>query len=191
MKRIIQLILFLSLIVISLIFHRIYFQNDDKIDIQGSIPTNESFDSSINNLIKDLKYEVKLDNDSEYTITAEVGEIFYENDAEKVYMQMVIATLIDQNRLPVTIKSNKALYDNSNYGTNFSENVRIEYGNEIILSDKVDLDFKSNIISIYENVIYNGINGSMKADNITINLITKKINVNMNNKKDNVKIIVN
>ena len=191
MKRIIQLILFLSLIVISLIFHRIYFQNNDKIDIQGSIPTNESFDSSINNLIKDLKYEVKLDNDSEYTITAEVGEIFYENDAEKVYMQMVIATLIDQNRLPVTIKSNKALYDNSNYGTNFSENVRIEYGNEIILSDKVDLDFKSNIISIYENVIYNGINGSMKADNITINLITKKINVNMNNKKDNVKIIVN
>ena len=191
MKRIIQLILFLSLIVISLIFHRIYFQSDDKIDIQGSIPTNESFDSSINNLIKDLKYEVKLDNDSEYTITAEVGEIFYENDAEKVYMQMVIATLIDQNRLPVTIKSNKALYDNSNYGTNFSENVRIEYGNEIILSDKVDLDFKSNIISIYENVIYNGINGSMKADNITINLITKKINVNMNNKKDNVKIIVN
>ena len=191
MKRIIQLILFLSLIVISLIFHRIYFQNEDKIDIQNSIPTNESFDSSINNLIKDLKYEVKLDNDSEYTITAEVGEIFYENDAEKVYMQMVIATLIDQNRLPVTIKSNKALYDNSNYGTNFSENVRIEYGNEIIFSDKVDLDFKSNIISIYENVIYNGINGSMKADNITINLITKKINVNMNNKKDNVKIIVN
>ena len=191
MKRIIQLILFLTLIVISLVFYRIYFQNDDKIDNQILIPTNELADSSTDNLIKDLKYEDKLDNNSEYIITAEVGEMLYENNKEKVRMQIVIAKLFYQNNLPVTIESNKALYDNSNYDTNFSENVRIKYGDDIIFSDKVDLDFKSNIINIYDNVIYNGIDGSMKADNITINLITKKINVSMNNKKKNVKIIVN
>ena len=61
---------------------------------------------------------------------------------------------------------------------------------DIIFSDKVDLEFKNNIINIYDNVVYNGTDGVMKADYITINLITKKINVNIKNKKNNIKIIV-
>ena len=190
MKRIIQLILFFSLIAISLIVHGLYFQeNDKKINTQTNIST-EKFSGSENNLIKDLRYEVKLDSYNEYIITAELGELIYENDVEKVKMQIVIATLIDKNKIPITIKSNKALYDNSNYDTNFSENVKIEYMDDIIFSDKVDLDFKNNIINIYDNVVYNGTDGVMKADYITINLITKKINVNMKNKKNNIKIIV-
>ena len=131
-----------------------------------------------------------MDIDNEYIIIAELGELIYENDVEKVKMQIVIATLIDKNKIPITIKSNKALYDNSNYDTNFSENVKIEYMGDIIFSDKVDLEFKNNIINIYDNVVYNGTDGVMKADYITINLITKKINVNMKNKKNNIKIIV-
>jgi|TARA_B100000780_G_C20939915_1_gene374848 lipopolysaccharide assembly outer membrane protein LptD (OstA) len=190
MKRIIQLILFFSLIAISLIVHRLYFQeNDKKINTHTNIST-EKFSGSENNLIKDLRYEVKLDIDNEYIIIAELGELIYENDVEKVKMQIVIATLIDKNKIPITIKSNKALYDNSNYDTNFSENVKIEYMGDIIFSDKVDLEFKNNIINIYDNVVYNGTDGVMKADYITINLITKKINVNMKNKKNNIKIIV-
>ena len=37
MKRIIQLILFLTLLLISFIFHKLYFQGDDKTEIQTNI----------------------------------------------------------------------------------------------------------------------------------------------------------
>jgi len=190
MKRIIQLILFLTLILISFIFHKLYFQETNKINIQTNISTNESSASTSNNLIKDLKYEVKLDNNNEYILTAELGEIVYEDDAEKVKMQNVVGILIDQNNIPITIKSENAVYDNSSYATNFSESVKIEYLDNKIFADKVDLDFKNNIIIIYDNVKYYRIDGNMKADSIIINLITKKIDVNMKNKKDNIKIIV-
>ena len=190
MKRIVQLILFLTLLLISFIFHKLYFQGNDKTEIQTNINTDELPKSINSNLIKDLKYEVKLDNNNEYIITAELGEIVYEGDSEKVKMQNVTGILIDQNKIPITIRSDKALYDNSNYATNFSENVKIEYLNNKIVADKVDLNFKNNIIIIYDNVIYYGIDGNMKADIIKINLITKKIDIDMNNKKDNVKIIV-
>jgi hypothetical protein len=190
MKRIIQLILFLTLILISFIFHKLYFQETNKINIQTNIFTNESSASTSNNLIKDLKYEVKLDNNNEYILTAEFGEIVYEDDAEKVKMQNVVGILIDQNNIPITIKSANAVYDNSSYATNFSENVKIEYLDNKIFADKVDLDFKNNIIIVYDNVKYYRIDGNMKADSIIINLITKKIDVNMKNKKDNIKIIV-
>ena len=38
-------------------------------------------------------------------------------------------------------------------------------------------------------MLYDGIHGTMNADNIEINLITKKIDINMNDNKDKVKIL--
>ena len=49
----------------------------------------------------------------------------------------------------------------------------------IISSDRIDLNFQDNLITIYENVIYDGLKGSIIADNIKINLITKKIQIYM------------
>ena len=43
-------------------------------------------------------------------------------------------------------------------------------------------------ITIYENVEYNGIQGNIIADNIKIDLITKKIEIYMDDINDNVEI---
>jgi len=50
------------------------------------------------------------------------------------------------------------------------------------------LDFKENFVSVENNVKYNGSFGNLEADNIKINLITKKINVFMNNVNENIVI---
>ena len=42
-----------------------------------------------------------------------------------------------------------------------------------------DLDFNNNLITINENVEYNGIQGTIIADNVKIDLITKKIEIYM------------
>ena len=57
------------------------------------------------------------------------------------------------------------------------------------MSDKMDLDFKNNVIIIFENVQYDGIQGSIKTDNVKIDLITKKIDIYMDKYNDNVEVI--
>ena len=76
------------------------------------------------------------------------------------------------------VKIPKQLIDNLN-----------EYIDNIILADKMDLSFKENMLTIFDNVKYNGIQGILRADNIKVNLISKKIDIYMNNDKENVQII--
>ena len=192
MKRVIQLILFLILIFSFIIVYLTYFsENKDKQIKTDIIKNDQSSDQTKNNVIKNLKYEVRFDQDSQYIITADLSEITYDNNVELVSMQKVIAIYIDKNNIPTVITSDKAIYNNSNYNTNFSENIEIEYMDNTILADNMDLDFSNDIIKIYENITYKGTRGTIKTDNIKIDLITKKIDIYMNNKKDNVKVITN
>ena len=53
------------------------------------------------------------------------------------------------------------------------------------------LNFENNLISVNDNVKYIGSHGAMNADNIEMNLITKKISIFMNNINENVEITAN
>ena len=192
MKRYIQLILILILIIISFFFYKSYFLDDKKINLNNKKTNNEipnaDEKNSSNNLIKNLKYEVKLDQDKQYIITADLSELTYEDDVELVNMQEVKAIFISEDNIPLTITSETAIYNSLNYNTNFRKNVQVEYLSNIIVADKMDINFQENIITIYENVKYDGLEMNMKTDNIKINLITKKIDIYMNNNKKNVEI---
>ena len=188
MKKAIQLILFSFLIIISIIFYKIYFVEKEQPKVEIDIQEKQQVPNTENNLIKNLKYEVKLDQDNQYIITSDLSEITYENNFEVVKMQNVTAIFIDQSNIPIIVTSDHAIYNNSNYNTKFYDNVRIEYLNNFILSDNMDLDFNNNLITINENVEYNGIQGTIIADNVKIDLITKKIEIYMDDINDNVEI---
>ena len=192
MKRYIQLILVFTLITISFFFYKLYFLDDKKINSKNVTSdnkiSNNNDQNSKNNLIKNLKYEVKLDQDKQYIITADLSELTYKNDAELVNMQKVKAIFIGQDKIPLTITSQTAVYNSLNYNTNFRKKVQAEYMNNIIVADRMDLNFQENIITISENVKYDGLEIDMKTDNIKINLITKKIDIYMNDNKKNVEI---
>ena len=181
MKRFIQLSLILIIIIFFFFFYKKYFQNEKKIILENkkSITNDELSEKSEHNLIKNLKYEVKLDQNKQYIITADLSEITYENNAELVKMQKVKAVFIDQDKIPITVTSETAVYNSLNYNTSFRKNVKIKYIDNIIVADKMDLNFEDNIIKVFENVKYNGLKIDMKTDNIKINLITKKIDIYM------------
>ena len=189
--RIIQLVLFLIIIIISTIFYIIYFSENKKTPLKKDTINKELTNQEQNNLIKNLKYEVKLDQDNQYLITADLSEITYDNNVELVKMQKVMAIFIDRNNIPLTTVSDRAIYNNSNYNTNFKGNVRIEYLDNVILADNMDLNFNKNMITIFDNVNYNGSQGTISTDVIKIDLITKKIDIYMSNTKDNVEIETN
>ena len=188
MKKVIKLILFLLLIIISIIFYKIYLSENTKSKIKVDIPEEEQVANPENNLIKNLKYEVKLNNNNQYVITSDLSEITYEDGDEVVKMQKVTAILLNQKNIPLIITSELATYNNFNYNTKFNQNVRVEYLNNIILSDKLEFDYNNSLITIYENVEYDGIQGNIIADNIKIDLFTKKIEIYMSNINNNVEV---
>ena len=98
MKKFIQFFLFLLIIIISVFINQTYFKKDE---IKKNILEKEQDDSLIsdkNNLIKNLKYEINFDNNTQYIITAELSEIIYDEGVEIVKMQKVKAKFIDEKK---------------------------------------------------------------------------------------------
>ena len=189
MKKIIQLSLTFFLIIISIIFYNTYFQKEEIVVLKESQKTKDTKNNlpqTTNNLIQNLKYEVNFGEKSNYKISSKFSELYYENDIEMVKMKDVVAVFEGKDNTIITLFADEAVYNNSNYNTNFKKNIRVEYLNNIIYSDKIDLEFNTNTITIYENVKYIGANGTLETDNLKINLITKKVDIYMENNNDEV-----
>ena len=187
MKRLIQLILFLILVLLGFYVNNKYFKTSE-INKSKPIETkNKIAEYNENNMIKNLTYEVSLEDNSQYIINSEFSEIKYENNVEIVLMNNVIATFVDKNNVRMTITGDNAIFNKSTYNTNFYDNVKATYLDNTVVSDKLDLNFVQNIVTIYDNVVYEGLEGIMKTDNVIINLLTKNAEVFMNNPKKKLK----
>ena len=192
MKVFLQTFLFLTLIVIGFFFYQTYFIKKEiveKIVIENKIKKKDITEKK--NIITNLQYNVKLENNGDYEIKSTSSKIIYENGFEIVFMEGVIATFTDNQNRKVIITSDKASFNSSTYDTKFRDNIKILYENHKITSDKINFDFKKNNILIFQNVIYTGLKEEINTDNIKINLITKDVQFYMNSEKDNVKIILN
>ena len=191
MKRIIQITLF-SIVLISIsVLQKIYFSDDEKQKVDNNVPTDQMEEQTENNIIRNLKYEVKLEENNLYIIKSDFSELTYINEIELVKMQGVVAKFIDKNGLTLTIRSDEALYNNSNYNTKFRKNVQINYMKNKIFSDKIDINFQDNTVKIFENVRYVSLDGTIQSDNILLNLITKKVTIYMDNENENIDVIIN
>ena len=187
-KKLTKYLIFSSVLVICLFIYKQYFveKNTSKKMISKN---NELNLENENNLIKNLKYDVKFENGTTYNISADLSEIIDVNNQETVKMQKVTALIINEGSLPLIISSNNAVFNNITYNTSFDKDVTINYINNSIKSQKLFLDFQNSVVIIKEDIVYEGINGLGKADNIKINLKTKDIQIFMDNNDDKVKII--
>tara|TARA_B110000003_G_scaffold111551_1_gene114191 strand:- start:458 stop:1051 length:594 start_codon:yes stop_codon:yes gene_type:complete len=195
MKNLVQLALFFIMVFIGFLVYKKYFEVTDKtVEEKYKIieePKSEKIIDQENNIIKNLKYKVKLLQNGEYEINSKFSELSYIDGVETVNMQQVVAIFINKENIKITIKSNKAQFNNLTYNTFFEEDIKVQYFDNIITSDKLSFNFKDNNITIYENVVYNGQYGQIKTDNISINIITKEIKFFMNNKNNKIKMKYN
>ncbi len=188
-KKYIQFILIILTFLIGYLSFKYFLYPKVEIDEISQVDENQAADGIQNNLIKNLNYDVKLNDKSRYNITAELSELTYENGVEIVLMQKVKALVVDKNGTELKITSNYAVFNNTTYNTDFSEFVIIRYVDHLINSNKLNLDFTDNIAKISENVVYEGSQGILTADNMIINLITKNVEIFMNSPKKNVEIL--
>ena len=195
-KLITQLILIIIIIGIFLIMFFLYFYennlNSKKI-IQMNLEEDIIFKKDQSNLIKDLVYNASDNNGNEYIIRSKLGEISLKNP-DVIFMTDVMADIYAEESEPVNITSKYAIYNSSNYATNFYEDVLILYLDNKITAKKMDLDFEKNIGILTENIIYTSPSMKLFADKAEIDLITKDSQIFMiqdETKKKKVKVFGN
>ena len=128
------------------------------------------------------------DEGNQYEITSEFGEMGPDNP-DIILMTNVKATIRIYNIDPIIITSNFAKYNVKNYDTNFKENVLVKHVDNKLNAENLDLSFQSNLMLMYNNIIYQNLDTKLFADKIEIDLITKDSKIIMNDKKSKIKMI--
>jgi len=173
-KIIFQGILFLILLIIIFFFYYDYFfLKKKKINLtnQNQNQNNKVTDSE-NNQIKNLEYLSTDQNGNKYLITAEYGEIGTDEDSI-ILMTNVVAQIDLFKKDTVYLTSKFANYNTVSLDTNFSKNVVLQFTGHKITSEYIDLSFKENFASIYNNIVYKNSTNELFADKLEIDLLTK------------------
>ena len=153
-----------------------------------------------NEKLSEINTDKKIANELtnvEYNSTDRYGNTFYLN-AERAYISLeakpdnkvslesVVSIINLKNKGIINIYSTYATYDKLNHNTLFSENVKIEYLDNLIESENLDVLFTKNLSTIYSNVVYKNNNLNLSTDIILIDMESGDIKLKMlKNKKVN------
>ena len=187
-KKLLQLCLLMIVIVITILFYKIYFVKKNMPTVSKKIQKNNNLDVENSNLIYNIEYISEFKDGSFYVITSEVGELVF-NQPGLIKMEKVIATINLNNSSPIKISSDGAIYDNVNHNTKFYENVIMNYNEHNTNSDNLDLLLDKNLVTLFNNVIYKNLDAELKADKMEIDLITKNSKIFMNDFSDKINIV--
>ena len=193
-KKILQFSLVILLILSSIVFYKKFFNENvnsvkKKFDEKKIKDNNsdEDIDGTVPNVIETLKYVSQDLAGNTYIINAETAK--FEKDKENnAILFEVNAEIIRQDDETIKIYSESANYNKKNNDTVFKKAVSINYGDQIIKSEVVKLNFSENLIEIIENVHYMSDNTKIYADKVELDLLRKKMKISMNNQMDNIQI---
>ena len=193
-KKVFQYSLLGLLIVASFLFYYQYFSDDlkkienDKSEntFEKKVIKNELNDKN-KNIIENLKYVSEDLLGNTYTVIAQSATL-KEDKLNEVQLFEVNAEIARENQEIIYINSKTANYNKVTNNTIFKKEVNVKYGDQTIDSNILKLNFKDNLIEIFENVYYVNENTKIKADKVEIDLLYKKLKISMINKKDKVNI---
>ena len=187
-KIFIQLFLFSLFLFLSIFSYYKYFDKESQNVIEVTQDKDLNKKNNETNLITDLKYFSIDEKGNKYEITSEYGEISPDNP-DIIMMKNVKAIIEIYNSDPIIITSNFAKYNVKNYDTNFEENILVKHVDNKLNGENLDLSFQDNLMSMYNNIIYQNPDTKLVADKLEIDLITKDSKITMNNKQSKIKMI--
>ncbi len=159
----------------------------ENVNLKKKIKPNKP---KINNMIKDIEYLTTDKSGNKYKILATSGRTNSE-DNNILDLNNVRGIITSNVRSAIYIVSDFAEYNSSNLSSNFYQNVVINYEDKEITCDYFDVDMQTNIAIAYNNVVVTDPQSIMKAGKIILNINTKVININPDNKKNKVTVKIN
>lgn len=159
---------------------------EKKIERDLEIVSNEK-KKKMNNFTKEIEHITSNKNGDIYKIIAKYGRTNLEN-TDVLDLEIVNGNILSTARPEVHIVSDFAKYNFVTQDSKFYSNVVVKYDGNTITCDNLDLNIKDNLAVAYNNVIVKNYKSIMSAQTITMDLITKDIKINSNEK---VKILSN
>jgi hypothetical protein len=183
-KMLIQFLLLITIFIIVFSTFFLYFNKKENLKV-SNLPIVEEkksvIDDETGTLIKDIKYSFSDISGNYYELFSEIGKVDI-NNADKIFMTNVVATIYLVDSSPVKITSKYANYNKIDHETSFFENVKVTHLIHKATSENLDISFNDNLASMYNNIIYNKPGTNLKADRLEIDLITKNSKIFMYNK---------
>ena len=97
-------------------------------------------------------------------------------------LEDVNGTISSKDKSNFYISSDFAKYNYTNQNSKFYSNVKIKYDDKEITCENFELSVKKNLAVAYKNVIFKNSGSIMKAETIIVNISTKDIKINSNDK---------
>ena len=139
-------------------------------------------------LVQDLQYLSTDSQGNTYLIKAKTGVLDEENP-DIIYLKNVNALIsFDQNK-EIIIRSDKATYNNDNFDTDFYNNVSLDYDYHHLTCENIQVKFSENYAMLSGNLVYSNLLTKLYADQMEVDLISRKTKTTMTNYKDKVTII--
>ena len=179
----IQLSLFSLIVSITFLFYFKYLNNND----ETTLPKVKEGNKKVENIIEALRYFSKDIKGNEYTIEAQSGD----NDKTNpnlILLKNVKAKIKFDKKEEIIVTSDKAIYDNNLFDTEFLGNVKVIYQNHELLCENMKTLFSKNVAFISGNVVYNNQFSNLYADLIEIDLEKRTSKISMNDLKKKVKV---
>ena len=182
-KRIVQLSLIsigLFLILATYFFYPKIIKNKflEEETVEDVVTKTDMIDSKERNTFENVEYKGLYDINKPFKIKSEKAYILIKNP-DVVYMtNMHVILYLDNGRI-VNILSNKGRYNKVTHDCFFEDDVRATDEETKIFSDNLDLIATEDSVKIYNNVIVNYPEASLRADKIDYDFATKYFKVSM------------
>ena len=121
-----------------------------------------------------------------YLIEAENG-IMDQNNQDIIYLKDVKAKINFEKKI-ITINSEKAIYNISNFDTEFLDDVKLKYDENKLSCDKILAKFSQNYAILSGNLVFKNLITKLYADQMEVDLIARTTKTSMFNKNNKIKI---
>jgi len=189
-KKFIQISLLL--LAFLLIFFTYFFnlkkkQSSTNLDQIKTVESDGEKEKMANTFV-DVQYSGLDKNGNRFVIGSKYANFEIERP-EIIKMQQLLCTFSFKDGTNLTIVSNYGTYNNVTNDMEFIENVKMNYLENVLFSEKANFFNVKNELLIEGNVKTKSPEGELQADRLDFNLDNKKLKISMyNDKKVNIKV---
>ncbi len=179
-KKIFQLsLVFIGLLIIFFTyFFNLEKKQPSEVVNETETKENEEFLEEGVNRFENVEYKGIDNTGNKFTIGSQFAE-FKKEKPELIFMENVECFFTFKDNTVLLISSKKGIYNNISNDMQFSEDVKMDYLENTIFSDRANFNNYENQLLIAGNVRGDGPTTNLKADELDFDLNTKDLKISM------------
>ncbi len=182
-KKLFQLFLLsFALLIIFLTYFSNFQKKQTVTETKKEESINEEFLAEGINRFENVEYQGIDKTGNQFTIGSNFAE-FEKEKPEVIKMEVVKCIFTFKDNTTLTVTSDKGTYNNVTNDMNFMENVRMDYLENVLYSDRASFNNYENQLLVAGNIKGEGPTTDLQADELDFDLNTKDLKISMYSKE--------